>query len=201
MPSKVQAVWRYFRHWSCQNDNSRWRQCWKIRQIDDISFQWTLDITGPILHNWYMFVEWGVWTCFKELFNPASPDDRVLFVQRIRWVEDSRTNEQVMRHCHHFDDFFYRWLHWKLSFNNHDDVIKWKYFPRNWPFVRGIHRSPVNSPHKGQWRGALMFCLICVWINDWVNNREAGDLTRYRAHVDVIVMKVFHGISSSSKWR
>ena len=39
----------------------------------------------------------------------------------------------------------------------HDDVIKWKHFPRNWPFVRGIHRSPVNSPHKGQWRVALMF--------------------------------------------
>ena len=32
----------------------------------------------------------------------------------------------------------------------HDDVINWKFFPRNWPFVRGIHRSPVNSPHKGQ---------------------------------------------------
>ena len=32
-----------------------------------------------------------------------------------------------------------------------------KHFPRYWPFVRGIHRSPVNSPHKGQWRGALMF--------------------------------------------
>ena len=55
-------------------------------------------------------------------------------------------------------------------------------------FVRGIHRSPVNSPHKGQWRGALMFPLICVWINGWVNNREAGDLRRYRAHYDVIVM-------------
>ena len=72
--------------------------------------------------------------------------------------------------------------------SSHDDVIKWKHFPRNWPFVRGIHRSPVNSPHKGQWRGALMFSLICVWINDWVNNREAGDLRRYRAHCDVIVM-------------
>ena len=31
----------------------------------------------------------------------------------------------------------------------HDDVIKWKHFPRYWPFVRGIHRSPVNSLHKG----------------------------------------------------
>ena len=76
------------------------------------------------------------------------------------------------------------WVIW----NNHDDVIKWKHFPRYWPFVRGIHRSPVNSPHKGQWRGALMFSLICVWINGWVNNREAGDLRRYRAHYSVIVM-------------
>ena len=67
------------------------------------------------------------------------------------------------------------------------DVMKWKYFPRHWPFVRGIHRSPVNSPHKGQWRGALTFYLICVWINDWVNNREAGDLRPYRVHYDVIV--------------
>ena len=78
-----------------------------------------------------------------------------------------------------------------LSDMNHDDIIKWKHFPRYWPFVRGIHRSPVNSPHKGQWRGALMFSLICVWINDWVNNHETGDLRRYRAHYDVIVMHVF----------
>ena len=70
----------------------------------------------------------------------------------------------------------------------HDDVIKWKHFPRYWPFVRGIHHLLVNSPHKGQWRGALMFSLICVRKNDWVNNREAGDLRRYRAHYDVIVM-------------
>ena len=71
---------------------------------------------------------------------------------------------------------------------HHDHVIKWKHFPRNWPFVREIHRSPVNSPHKGQWRGALMFSLICVWINDWVSNREACDLRHYRAHYDVTVM-------------
>ena len=71
---------------------------------------------------------------------------------------------------------------------NHDDVIKWKHFPRNWPFVRESHRSLVNSPHKGQWRGALMFSVICVWINHWVDYREAGDLRRSRAHYDVTVM-------------
>ena len=70
----------------------------------------------------------------------------------------------------------------------HDDVIKWKHFPRYWPSVRRIHRSPVNSPHKGQWCGALMFSLICTGINGWVNNGEAGDLRRHRAHYDFTVM-------------
>ena len=70
----------------------------------------------------------------------------------------------------------------------HDDIIKWKHFSRHRPFVRGIHRSPVNSPHKGQWRGALMFCNICAWINGWVNIHKVGDLRRHRAHYDVTVV-------------
>ena len=61
-------------------------------------------------------------------------------------------------------------------------------FSAYWPFVRVIQRSPVNYRHKGQWGGTLMFSLICVWINGWVNNRKAGDLRRYRAHYGVIVM-------------
>ena len=52
----------------------------------------------------------------------------------------------------------------------------------------GNSSVPVNSPHKGQWRGALMFSLICAWINDWVNNREAGDFRHHRGHYDVIVL-------------
>ena len=75
------------------------------------------------------------------------------------------------------------WFHY-----SDDDVIKWKHFPRNWPFVRGIHRSPVNSPHKGQWCGALMFSLICAWINGWMNTREAGNPRRHRTNFDVAVM-------------
>ena len=71
---------------------------------------------------------------------------------------------------------------------DHNDVIKWNHVPRYWPFVRGIHRSAGNSSHKGQWRGALMFSLICAWRNGWVNNREVGDLRRYRVHHDVIVI-------------
>ena len=70
----------------------------------------------------------------------------------------------------------------------HNDVIKWKYFPRYWSFVRGIHGSPVNSPDKCQWRGALKFSLICTGANGWVNNRDAGDLRCHRANHNVAVM-------------
>ena len=82
----------------------------------------------------------------------------------------------------------------------HDDIIKWKHFPCYWPFVWGIHRSPVDSQHKGQWRRALMFSFICVCLNDLVNNLGAGDLRCYHAHYDVIVMtyKIFINISNST---
>ena len=96
--------------------------------------------------------------------------------------------------CPMLPDIWYAWQHltcvWWLSFIlSHDDVIiKWKHFPCYWPFVWGIHRSPVNSPHKCQWRGALMFSLIWAWINGWVNNRDAGDLRRHRDNYDVTLM-------------
>ena len=56
----------------------------------------------------------------------------------------------------------YSWINRHFRHAFHDDVIKWKPFPRYWTFVRGIHRWPVNSPPKGQWRGALLFSLICL---------------------------------------
>ena len=71
----------------------------------------------------------------------------------------------------------------------YDDVIKGKHFSRYWPFVRRIHRSPVNSPHKVQWRTALMFSLIFAWRNAWVNNRGMWHL---RAHYDVTVIRKHH---------
>ena len=88
---------------------------------------------------------------------------------------------------HIFSYQFIRTIH--LPIFLHDDVIKWKHFPRYLPFVRGIHRSPVNSPHKGQWRGALIFPLIFVGINGWINNREACDLRRYCARYEFNVMQ------------
>ena len=53
----------------------------------------------------------------------------------------------------------------------------------------GIHRSPVNSPHRGQWRGALKFSLIYARTNCWANHRDADDLRSHRAHYDVTVLE------------
>ena len=75
------------------------------------------------------------------------------------------------------------------EFVTYDDLIKWKHFLRYWRIVLGIHRSPVNFPHKGQWRAALMFSLICIWIDVWVNNWDTGDLRCHGTHYDVTVMK------------
>ena len=76
--------------------------------------------------------------------------------------------------------------------HEHDDVIKT--FSALLALCAGNSPVPVNFPHNGQWRGALMFSLICVWINDWVNNREAGDLRRHCGHYDVNVMILSHMI-------
>ena len=71
---------------------------------------------------------------------------------------------------------------------NHYDVIRWKHFPRYWSFLRGMHRSPVDFLHKGQWRGASMFSLIFAWTNSWANNRGDGDLRRHCTHYDIPVL-------------
>ena len=75
-----------------------------------------------------------------------------------------------------------------VSCQNHHGVMKWKHFSRYWPFVRGIHQSPVDPPHNGQWRGALMLSLIRAWTHGWVNNPDVGDLRNHRAHYDVTLM-------------
>ena len=85
------------------------------------------------------------------------------------------------------------WLYFALLVDIHPYSPAWwrhqmETFSALLALCAGNSPVPVNSPHKGQWRGALMFSLIYAWINDWANNREAGDLRRHRGHYDVIVM-------------
>ena len=126
----------------------------------------------------------------------AASDDKVGLISKTHawcryWQQNWRRDFSLFSKAIHTPDIL------REQEPNHDDVIKWKHFPRYWPFVWGIHRSPVNSPQKGQWRGALMFSLVCAWTNGWGNYREAGDLRRHRgAHYDVIVMPAY----SPQRW-
>ena len=103
----------------------------------------------------------------------------------IRHKADKPSPEPMLRYMMPFQITMPKWADLK---GYHDDVIKWKHFPHNWPFVQGIHRSLVNSLHKGQWRGALIFSLICASINGWVNNGDTGNLRYHCTHYDVIVI-------------
>ena len=72
----------------------------------------------------------------------------------------------------------------------HDDGIKWKHFPRYWPFVWGIHQSPINFPHKGQWRGVCFRKMFpfddgIMW---WYFFRQAVYL------MIVFQQQIFHGL-------
>ena len=68
-------------------------------------------------------------------------------------------------------------------FAHHDDVIKRKLFRRYWPFVLGIYRSPVNSPHKGPVKRTLMFLWLGVHMNCLTNSRMTGELRLHDVHV------------------
>ena len=141
-------------------------------------------------HSWYFFVNVITYPCTNCMriiitIGNAQNQGSLLLVKTIGLY-----HEIVMGKCKFTLEERFESGHYFVSGEVaiHDDVIKWKHFPRYWPFVRGIHRSPVNSPHKGQWRGAVMFSLICARIIGWVNNGEAGDLRRQHAYYDVIVM-------------
>ena len=129
-----------------------------------------------IYHFYFIHTWWG--NIFRVTFSVTFP--RYIFVTFPRYI--SALHFRYISALHFPRNIFVTFpryisaLHFRVTFPLHFRVtFSAKHFPRYWPFVRGIHRSPVNTAHKGQWRGALMFSLICVW-NGWVNSREAGDL-------------------------
>ena len=78
----------------------------------------------------------------------------------------------------HQDYMLYMWIY-IVGYLSHCDVIKWKHFPRYWPFVRGIHLSPVDSPHKGPVTRTSDVPLLSVWTNGWTNSRLVGNSRRH----------------------
>ena len=117
-------------------------------------------------------IEWKKWLPFSRQYF------QMRFLQWKCWLGAGHVTSHFLNQC---------WP-WFMTSQKHDDIIKWKHFLRNCSFVQGIHWSSVNSPHKGQWRGALTFSLICAWINGWVNYCDAVDLRCHCTHYDVTVM-------------
>ena len=72
---------------------------------------------------------------------------------------------------------FYVYGIWRLLTINRTNAV-----------ARGIHRWPVDSPHKGLWHGELIFSLMRLWTNSWAISRDAGELRCNGAHFDVTVM-------------
>ena len=75
---------------------------------------------------------------------------------------------------------------------SHMSLVCLLYFGANMMTSSNGNIFRVTGPLCGEftghrWRRALIFSLICAWTNGWVNNREAGDLRRNRAHYDVTV--------------
>ena len=99
-----------------------------------------------------------------------------IYLYRMTW----KTQQSAKTAC--FLGMYYIMLCIIACIHNDETLSWWRHqietFSALLAICAGNSPVPVNSLHKGQWRGALMFSLICVWINGWANNREAGDLRR-----------------------
>ena len=140
-------------------------------------------------------------TYIRDLYIPSNIHI-VMLSYILSWLYDNTQSFDVGCSASSFTPF---WINLEQHLRTTLKTPWWRHqmetFLRYCPFVRGIHRSQLNSPHKGQWGGALMFSLIYAWINVWVNNREAGDLRRHRAHYDVILMLTNCVLHSNIFWR
>ena len=88
---------------------------------------------------------------------------------------------------------------WHLtSTDHHDGVMAEKRYPSYWPCVREIHRSVVDSPHKGPVTRELLLSLMLVQINAWTNILVACDLRRHDARCDVTVIMSGHGYTGKA---
>ena len=112
-----------------------------------------------IKHRGEPIWEQNVLVCALEL---------IILTKYLFWCRDCNISGEIgQNHCCWWPGSL------RLQAISSNDVIKWIHFPRYWPFVRGIHRSPVNSPHKGQWRRALKFSLICA-LNKRLSKQSWG---------------------------
>ena len=128
---------------------------------------------------------------------PLQSIDNIIISLHGNWIDSTcNTNAHRVVNTQFFTSMYMQlhktiWIYhillniYYISWRFHDDVIKWKHFPRYCPYCPPVTGEfPTQRPVTRN----LMFSLICSWISGWVNNHEAGDLRRRRTHYDVTVM-------------
>ena len=114
------------------------------------------------------------------------------------WLLDTAVNWYLIRIS--YDNVIMASGRHTLPFLNHPDEKANFDFPHHVVALQRfnkINRPPVNSSHRGQWRGALMFSSICAWINAKITNWEADYFRGHRTHYDVTVMA---GVKLTCVW-
>ena len=99
--------------------------------------------------------------CVKLMWHCGQRRDRSVVVEGLAPIKCRIISTNPVDACHLYYNPVY-WLPVSIAYHRaslkHDDVIKWKHFPRNWPFVRGIHRSRWIPHTKAS--DAELWCLL-----------------------------------------
>ena len=146
--------------------------------MNTLEFFWG-EVAVMSRHNGGTHLEWGVEGSLPNSFGW----EFILFI-KTHFYGGALTSHFMEQHSSPNLYFLFSW--WRHQMETCSTSLAFVRRIHRW--LRGIHRSPVNSPHTDQWRGALMLSSICAWTNGWLNNRDAGYLRRHCAHYDVTVM-------------
>ena len=171
IPAPLPQVCSHIRGADAGRSAISWGQRWfGARSFEADAENWVLE---PFVAEWILLCSAYVWThvmiCAEANFPPAC------------------VNVPLELEIPHITSAFCL-INAAWYWQEHNDLIKWKHFLCHWPFVRAMHQSPVDSPHKNRWRRALMFSLIRAWTNSWANNRHTSDLRCHHVHYDITVM-------------
>ena len=135
--------------------------------------------------NNYWFGLWGVaWSVLNhysgQCWNIFNSNSKKTFSEILRKYHNSHSRKCIWKYrcevaaillrpqCVKWNINRHGWWWHLVVMDNHFMMrsSNGKKNPRYWPRGAGNHRSPVNSSHKGQWRGPLMFSLICTWLSN-----------------------------------
>ena len=196
-------------HRCCSRSSSIYRCHLTSIGISIVEIRWSYDclistMKNPMLVRWHLCAESGPWHWYG--IEPQAPGKLDQVVAHLSWgslfmlsfqeITDSYRNMKAALLW--YEDSQCCWdtrSSIAQPYRQHYNVIKQKPFPCYWPFVKGIHRSTVDSPHKDHWHGALKFSLICASTNNWTNNWDASDLRSHRVCYDVTVIKAWERLA------